>query len=123
MFYGLAKIAGTDMKSSNNAVGTYTDEAKGAIQNMLGINNMIAPIQTNTLAVQAYGINDLFWYNGKLYKATAAIAQNSNIIVGTNCTETKLTDNYIRNDQLPAASTSTAGIVQLNDTLDSTSIT
>lgn len=122
-FYGLAKAAGADMASSNNAVGTYTDAAKGAIQNMLGINNMIAPIQTNTLAIQAYGINDLFWYNGKLYKATAVIAQNGNIIVGTNCTETKLTDNYIRNDQLPVASTSTAGIVQLNDTLDSTSVT
>lgn len=94
-FYGLAKAAGADMASSNNAVGTYTDAAKGAIQNMLGINNMIAPIQTNTLAIQTYGVNDLFWYNGKLYKVTAAIAQNGNIVIGTNCIETRLTDNYI----------------------------
>lgn len=36
-FYGLAKAAGADMSSSSNAVGTYTDEAKIAIQKMLGI--------------------------------------------------------------------------------------
>lgn len=36
-FYGLAKAAGTDMASSSNPVGTYTDAAKIAIQKMLGI--------------------------------------------------------------------------------------
>lgn len=36
-FYGLAKAAGVDMASSANPVGTYTDEAKVAIQKMLGI--------------------------------------------------------------------------------------
>ena len=37
-FYGLAKAAGdTSQSASENAVGTYTDEAKVAIQKMLGI--------------------------------------------------------------------------------------
>lgn len=36
-FYGLTKAAGVDMASSANPVGTYTDEAKIAIQKMLGI--------------------------------------------------------------------------------------
>lgn len=36
-FYGLTKAAGVDMASSSNPVGTYTDEAKIAIQKMLGI--------------------------------------------------------------------------------------
>lgn len=37
-FYGLAKAAGdTTQSSSNNTVGTYTDDAKVAIQKMLGI--------------------------------------------------------------------------------------
>ena len=36
-FYGLTKAAGVDMASSANPVGTYTDEAKVAIQKMLGI--------------------------------------------------------------------------------------
>ena len=37
-FYGLAKASGdTTQSQSNNPVGTYTDEAKTAIQNMLGV--------------------------------------------------------------------------------------
>lgn len=37
-FYGLAKAAGDSTQSASaNAVGTYTDEAKAAIQQMLGI--------------------------------------------------------------------------------------
>ena len=37
-FYGLAKAAGdTTQSASSNAVGTYTDEAKTAIKNMLGV--------------------------------------------------------------------------------------
>ena len=36
-FYGLAKVAGHDEKSSTLPVGTYSEEAKIAIQKMLGI--------------------------------------------------------------------------------------
>ena len=36
-FYGLAKAAGHDEKDSTNPVGTYTEEAKTAIQSMLGV--------------------------------------------------------------------------------------
>ena len=39
-FYGLAQIAGdTTQSESNNAVGTYTDDAKAAIRNMLGVSS------------------------------------------------------------------------------------
>ena len=39
VFYGLAKAAGdTTQSASSNAVGTYTSEAKAAIQSMLGID-------------------------------------------------------------------------------------
>lgn len=38
VFYGLAKSAGdTTQSASNNAVGTYTDDAKASIQSMLGV--------------------------------------------------------------------------------------
>ena len=37
VFYGLAKAAGEDMSASSNAVGTYTDAAKTAIKNMIGV--------------------------------------------------------------------------------------
>ena len=47
-FYGLTKAAGVDMSASNNAVGTYTTEAKTAIQTMLGIPDAItAAVPTN----------------------------------------------------------------------------
>jgi len=40
-FYGLAKAAGDATQSaSSNAVGTYTDEAKSAIQSMLGVTRI-----------------------------------------------------------------------------------
>ena len=56
-FYGLAKAAGDTTQSvSSNAVGTYTDEAKSAIKNMLGASevqietvNGTAPIHTVVL--------------------------------------------------------------------------
>ena len=41
-FYGIAKAAGdTTQAQSNNAVGTYTSEAKTAIQSMLGIQEVL----------------------------------------------------------------------------------
>ena len=36
-FYGLAKAAGHDEKDSTESFGTYTEEAKSAIQTMLGV--------------------------------------------------------------------------------------
>ena len=41
VFYGLAKIAGHDEKDSTLEVGTYTDEAKTAIKQMLGVHDTI----------------------------------------------------------------------------------
>lgn len=41
VFYGLAKVAGdTTQSSSSNEVGTYTDDAKRKIREMLGIPNI-----------------------------------------------------------------------------------
>ena len=43
VFYGLAKAAGdTTQNVSTNAIGTYTNEAKEAIQTMLGVTNALA---------------------------------------------------------------------------------
>lgn len=47
-FYGLAKAAGADMKDSSNAVGTYTPEAKSAIQTMLGVEQGVTFVETVT---------------------------------------------------------------------------
>lgn len=39
VFYGLAKVAGHDEKDSTLPVGQYTDEAKSAIQEMIGVGD------------------------------------------------------------------------------------
>lgn len=45
-FYGLAKAAGdATQASSDNAVGTYTDAAKTAIQTMLGVESGVAFVE------------------------------------------------------------------------------
>jgi len=50
-FYGLAKAAGdTTQSASSNAVGTYTDEAKVAIQKMLGVYREWELIADETVA-------------------------------------------------------------------------
>ncbi len=42
VFYGLAKAAGHDEKDSTLELGTYSEEAKTAIQTMLGVDTAIA---------------------------------------------------------------------------------
>ena len=55
-FYGLAKAAGdTTQASSNNAVGTYTDDAKTAIKTMIGVPTMseiITAVQASYAAAE-----------------------------------------------------------------------
>lgn len=89
-FYGLAKAAGdTTQSASSNAVGSYTDAAKSAIQTMLGISGIIAPVEGATTS-KAYAIGDAFLHGGALYKASAAIAAGDAIVPGTNCTQTTI---------------------------------
>lgn len=89
-FYGLSRAANVNLAAENVTLGTYPDASKAAIQSMLGVSNMIAPVESDSTADRAYIIGDIFCYNGKLYKATAAIAESETIIPTTNCTETSL---------------------------------
>lgn len=91
-FYGLAKAAGdTTQSASSNPVGTYTDAAKAAIQVMLGIAGIVAPVEGAT-ASKSYGIGDAFLHGGALYKASSVIATGDAIAPGTNCGQTNLID-------------------------------
>lgn len=45
--------------------------------------DLIAPVQDDLVAKQAYAIGDLFIFNNGLYKVTTAIAQGGTIIIGT----------------------------------------
>ncbi len=99
VFYGLAKAAGHDEKDSTEPLGTYTPEAKGAIQKMLGVSDLIATEENNLIASKAYKVGDVFTANGKLYKATSAIAVDGAIIVdgeNANCVETNVGEGFVK---------------------------
>lgn len=89
-FYGIATAAGdTTQKNSANAVGSYTDSALDKILQMLGVSALIGPVETAT-AAHAYSSGDCFLFEGKLVKASANIAVDDTIAIGTNCTQTTL---------------------------------
>lgn len=74
-FYGLAKAAGdTSQSQSANSVGTYTDDAKAAIQRMLGLYNrgeLIANVTTTEDATEIVVNTDL---SGQAFRLTKLIA-------------------------------------------------
>ena len=97
VFYGLAKAAGdTTQSTSSNAVGAYTDNAKQKIQNMLGITDLISTEESST-ATAAHALNSTFMMDGKLCRATAAIAIGDAVAVGTNCEVVKADEIFIKN--------------------------
>lgn len=121
VFYGLAKAAGHDEKNSTETVGTYTPEAKGAIQSMLGVSDLIATAENSLVASRAYAIGDVFTANGKLYKATAAIAVNDTIVLqnsgetisGSNAEEIKLSDYAVHDVQVNGSSVLSSGVANV----------
>lgn len=77
-FYGLAKASGdTTQAQSNNAVGTYTDEAKIAIKQMLGIKESNPQIIHQVFTVNEETKNLYFHFGKKLKKIWIGITQNS----------------------------------------------
>lgn len=94
-FYGLARAANDATQvSSANPVGTYTDEAKSAIQKLFGLDGVLGDYESAT-AGKAYAIGETFIYNGKRYSATVAIAQGDVIAPGTNCKLDPLNSSYV----------------------------
>ena len=61
-FYGLAKAAGHDEKDSTLAVGTYSDEAKTAIQDMLDVpsaDDVVNDVQINGTSIVTDGVAEI----------------------------------------------------------------
>ena len=112
-FYGLAKAAGdSTQSSSSNSVGTYTDNAKDAIQQMLGVDSLIAAHETST-ATAAHAIGEVFIMNSKLYRATSAIAINDTITVGTNCEVVKASEVFAHDVQVNGTSVMANGVANV----------
>lgn len=123
-FYGLAKVSGdTTQSQSSNAVGTYTPEAKSAIQQMLGVSDLIATAENSLVASRAYAVGDVFTANGKLYKVTTAIAANDAIVLqnegetisGANAVETKVGEGFVKFTDYATSSTPGVMIVRPYD--------
>ena len=121
-FYGLSKAAGADLANVQNiTVGTYPDASKAAIQQMLGVSDLIATSENNLVASKAYAIGDVFTANGKLYKATAAITANTAIIpavegetaAGANCEETSVGDGFPHDVQVNGVSVVSNGVAEI----------
>ena len=112
-FYALAKAAGADMAQSSNPVGTYTDAAKQAILKMLGLDGILGDFENSAVASKAYAIGETFVYNGKRYRATAAIAISDVIAPGTNCELTPIDGHYVRDTDY--AGSTVPGIVCVRD--------
>ena len=92
-FYGLAKAAGdTTQASSTNSVGNYTQDAKTSIQDMLGISDIIAPVQETTIASKTHLPNEKFYYKGKIYKVNSVIFADNLITPGVNCEQITLAE-------------------------------
>ena len=113
-FYGLAKAAGDNTQSqSENTIGIYTDVAKGAIQKMLGVYDLLSTEEFTT-AIAAHTVNSLFLMNGKLYKTTSAISIGEAVQVGANCTSVKIDEVFVKNTDY--ANANQAGISKINNT-------
>ena len=82
VFYGLAKSAGdTTQSQSSNEVGAYTDEAKAAIQSMLGID------LSNAGSVKDVTVNGTSILDSETGVAEIPVASNSNLgVIGVNGT-------------------------------------
>jgi hypothetical protein len=50
----------------------------------------LAPFETTAKASKNYEVGEYLTYTGNLYKVTAAIAKNTNLIVGTNIEATNV---------------------------------
>lgn len=121
VFYGLSKVAGVDLASETVTLGTYPDASKAAIQQMLGVSDLIATAEPTLVASKAYAIGDVFTANGKLYKATAAIAANDTIVLqnegetisGANAVEVKLGEKFPHDVQVNGVSVVSNGVANV----------
>ena len=112
IYYALAKLAGADMTSvTGETIGVYPEAQKAAIQNMLGITDLISTEEFST-ATAAHTINSTFMMNGKLHRATAAIAIGDAVEVGTNCEVIKADEVFVKNTEY--ATSSRLGLVKVN---------
>ena len=81
-------------------------------------DNSVAPIELTTTASQAYSKGDQFYLDdGKLYKATASIAQGGTITVGTNCSEADSITEQINDNKTYADASQSGALSDIKSTV------
>lgn len=110
VFFGLSKVAGVDLKDETVTLGAYPDSSKQAIQKMLGLDGILGDFENSAVASKAYAIGETFIYNGKRYRATAAIAISDVIAPGTNCVLDPIDGHYVKDTDY--ATSQKAGLVK-----------
>lgn len=88
-----------------NGVTKYVKDSAGQA--------MLAPEELTLTAANAYAVGDLFRYDGKLYKASAAIAIGDTIEVGANCEETTIAGENIKDVQVNGVSVLQDGVANV----------
>lgn len=115
VYYALAKLAGANMASiSDETIGVYPEAQIQAIQKLFGFDGILGDFENSAVASKAYAIGETFIYNGKRYRATAAIAIGDVIAPGTNCALDPIDGHYVRDTDY--ATTSKAGLVTCSPT-------
>ena len=79
---------------------------------MLGITNLISTEETFT-ATAAHALNSIFLMDGKLHRATAAIAIGDSVEVGTNCEVTSVSEAFPHDVQVNGVSVVTDGVANI----------
>ena len=74
---------------------------------------MLAPEELTLTATNAHAVGDLFRYDGKLYKTSAAIGVGDTIGVGTNCEETTIAGENIKDIQVNGTSVVSGGVANI----------
>lgn len=77
---------------------------------MLGITDLISTEESST-ATAAHALNSTFMMNGKLHRATAAIAIGDAVEEGTNCQVVKVEDVFVKKTDY--ANSTTPGVIRV----------
>ena len=84
-FYGLAKAAGDSTQAlSDNAIGTYTNEAKTAIKSMIGVN--VEDVQVEGASIVSNGIAALSKANATTYGLVKTQSGNTGVYAANDGT-------------------------------------
>lgn len=91
---GLIYVDTSGLEYDNTTSGLTATDVQSAIDEAVALAKLVmggvAPLEKNSTASAPHALNNLFFYDGHLYKATAAIAQGATITPGTNCSQTTI---------------------------------